>query len=170
MRSRLPALIVIAVVAATFIAGLVVGAQRDDRSGPVDLVVLNGRVFTGAGQEPAEALAVRGNEIVRVGTNRDMKRLAGAATKVIDAHGGTVLPGFIDGHVHFVSGGLGIDRVNLLDAEIARRHQREDPRVRGGESRTVRGCWAAAGTTRRFPAACRRGSYSTNSCPTGPRT
>ena len=117
MRSRLSALIVIAIVAATLVAGLVVGAQRDDRSGPVDLVVLNGRVFTGAGQEPAEALAVRGNEILRVGSNRDMKRLAGEATKVVDAHGGTVLPGFIDGHVHFMSGGLGMDRVNLLDAE-----------------------------------------------------
>jgi predicted amidohydrolase YtcJ len=117
VRSRLPILLVIVIVAATFIAGLVVGAQRDDRSGPVDLVVLNGRVFTGAGQPPAQALAVRGSEILRVGTNADMKRLAGAATKVVDARGGSVLPGFIDGHVHFVSGGLGMDRVNLLDAE-----------------------------------------------------
>jgi hypothetical protein len=117
VRSRLPALIVVVIVAATLIAGLVVGAQRDDRSGPVDLVVLNGRIFTGAGQKPAEALAVRGTEILRVGSNRDMKRMTGAATKVIDAHGGSVLPGFIDGHVHFVSGGLAMDRVNLLDAE-----------------------------------------------------
>lgn len=121
MRSRLPVLLVIAIVAATFIAGIVasivVDAQRDDRSGPVDLIVLNGRVFTGAGLEMAEAVAVRGQEILRVGSNRDLKRLAGASTKVVDAHGGTVLPGFIDGHVHFVSGGLGMDRVNLLDAE-----------------------------------------------------
>jgi len=117
VRSRLPVLLVVAIVAATVIAGLVVGAQRDDRSGPVDLIVLNGRVFTGAGQEPAEAVAVRGNEILRVGSNRDLKQLAGVSTTVIDAHGGTVLPGFIDGHVHFVSGGLGMDRVNLLDAE-----------------------------------------------------
>jgi len=117
VRSRLPAFIVIGIVAVTVIAGLVVGAQRDDRSGPVDLVVLNGRVFTGAGGDPAEAVAVRGSEILRVGSNRDMKRLAGPATKVIDAHGGSVVPGFVDGHVHFMSGGLGMDRVNLLDAE-----------------------------------------------------
>jgi hypothetical protein len=104
-------------VAATLIAGFVAGAQKDERSGPVDLVVFNGRVFTGAGRPVAEALAVRGNEILRVGSDREMKQLAGAATTVIDAHGGTVLPGFIDGHVHFVSGGLGMDRVNLLDAE-----------------------------------------------------
>ena len=117
MESRYATLIIGVIVAATLIAGLVVGAQRDDRSGPVDLVVLNGQVFTGAGEEPAEALAVRGHEILRVGSNREMKRLAGAATRVIDAHGGSVLPGFIDGHVHFVSGGIGMDRVNLLDAE-----------------------------------------------------
>ena len=117
MGSRYAMLIVGVIVAATLVAGLVVGAQRDDRSGPVDLVVLNGRVFTGAGEKPAEALAVRGNEILRVGSNSAMKRLAGPATKVVDAHGGTVLPGFIDGHVHFVSGGLGMERVNLLDAE-----------------------------------------------------
>ena len=117
MRSRLPVLLVVMIVAATVIAGLVAGAQRDDRTGPVDLVVLNGRVFTGAGREPAEAIAVRGNEILRVGSNREIKALAGAASKVVDAHGGSVLPGFVDGHVHFVSGGLGMDRVNLLDAE-----------------------------------------------------
>jgi hypothetical protein len=110
-------LLVVAIVAATVIAGLVAGAQRDDRTGPVDLVILNGRVFTGEGREPAEAIAVRGNEILRVGSNRQIKALAGAASKVVDAHGGSVLPGFIDGHVHFVSGGLGMDRVNLLDAE-----------------------------------------------------
>ena len=117
MRSRLPVLLVVAIVAATVIAGLVTGAQRDDRTGPVDLVILNGRVFTGAGLAPAEALAVRGNEILRVGSNREIKALAGAASAIVDAHGGSVLPGFIDGHVHFVSGGLGMDRVNLLDAE-----------------------------------------------------
>ena len=117
MRSRLPVLLIVVIVAATVIAGLVAGAQRDDRTGPVDLVVLNGRVFTGAGREPAEAIAVRGNEILRVGSNREIKALAGAASKVVDAHGGSVLPGFVDGHVHFVSGGLGMDRVNLLDAE-----------------------------------------------------
>lgn len=125
MESRVATLVIGIIVAATVVAGLVVGAQRDDRSGPVDLVVLNGRLFTGAGQPSAEALAVRGSEILRVGSNQAMKRLAGAATKVIDAHGGTVLPGFIDGHVHFVSGGLAMDRANLLDAESLEAIQRK---------------------------------------------
>ena len=117
MESRVATLVVVIIVAATVVAGLIVGAQRDDRTGPVDLVILNGRVFAGAGQATAEALAVRGGEILRVGTNREIKRLARPGTQTLDAHGGTVLPGFIDAHLHFVSGGLGMDRVNLLDAE-----------------------------------------------------
>jgi hypothetical protein len=117
VESRLAAIIVSLIVVVSVAAGLIVGAQRDDRSGPVDLIVYNGAVFTGTDQPAAEALAVRGIEILRVGTNRDIKRLAGRATQVIDAHGGAVVPGFIDAHLHFVSGGLNMERVNLLDAE-----------------------------------------------------
>ena len=117
MESRLATIIVSFIVVVSVAAGLIVGAQRDDRSGPVDLIVYNGDVFTGAGQPRAEALAVRGHEILRVGTNLDIKRLASRATQVVDAHGGAVLPGFIDAHLHFVSGGLNMDRANLLDAE-----------------------------------------------------
>jgi hypothetical protein len=117
VETRLASIIVSLIVVVSVAAGLIVGAQRDDRSGPVDLIVYNGALFTGAGQPIAEALAIRNNEILRVGTNRDIKRLAGRTTQVVDAHGGTVVPGFIDAHVHFVGGGLGMDRVNLLDAE-----------------------------------------------------
>ena len=60
MRSRLPAILVVVLVVGTIVAGLVVGAQRDDRSGPVDLIVYNGLVFTGAGEKPAEAIAIAG--------------------------------------------------------------------------------------------------------------
>jgi hypothetical protein len=115
MASRLTTLIVAAIVVATFVAGLMVGAQRDDRTGPLDLVILNGRVYTGNGSF-AEALAVRGNQILRVGANRQIKRLARRQTVVIDAHGGTVIPGFDDAHLHFVSGGLALQQINLLDA------------------------------------------------------
>lgn len=117
MRSRLGTLIVVAIVAGTFVIGLIVGAQRDDETGPVDLVVLNGRVYTADGSATvAEALAVRGNTILRVGSNREIKRLAGRATQTIDAHGASVLPGFDDAHLHLLSGGLGLQQANLLDA------------------------------------------------------
>ena len=104
--------------------GLIVGAQRDDESGPVDLIVTNGRVYTGSGSKFAEAVAIRGNKILRVGTNRGIKRLRRPRTTVVDAHGGSVLPGFNDAHVHLMSGGLALSNVNLLDATTPRTSSR----------------------------------------------
>src|SRR5918993_445113 len=116
MASRLTTFIVVLIVAGTLVAGLIVGAQRDDESGPVDLIVTNGRVYTGSASTFAEAVAVRGNKILRVGTNREIKRLRRPQTTVVDAHGGSVLPGFNDAHLHLLSGGLALSNVNLLDA------------------------------------------------------
>jgi len=117
MAVRLTTYLVVAIVAATLIAGLIVGAQRDDTEGPVDLIVQNAKVFTAdAGGTMAEAVAVRGNQILRVGSNREINRLRRPQTIVIDAEGGAVLPGFNDAHVHFLSGGLGLDRVDVTEA------------------------------------------------------
>ena len=59
MAARLTGFLVVLIVAATVIAGLIVGAQRDDESGPVDLLVYNGRVFTADGR--ANLTATMGN-------------------------------------------------------------------------------------------------------------
>jgi predicted amidohydrolase YtcJ len=73
-------------------------------------------VWTGDSALPwAEALAVSGDELAAVGTNADVRRLAGAVTP-IDAGGRLVLPGFIDTHVHFLLGGLRLASVQLRDA------------------------------------------------------
>jgi hypothetical protein len=114
MASRLTTYIVVLIVAGTLVAGLIVGAQRDD-GGPVDLIVTNGRIYTGSGTDFAEALAVRGNRILQVGSNHDIKRLKRPQTTVVDAHGGTVVPGFDDSHIHFTSGGLGLQNIDLLN-------------------------------------------------------
>ena len=64
MAARLTAFLVAAIVGVTFVAGLIVGAQRDDDGGTIDLVIYNGRVFTGDAEAPiAEAVAIRGNRI-----------------------------------------------------------------------------------------------------------
>jgi predicted amidohydrolase YtcJ len=119
MASRLTTLIVVSIVAATLIAGIIARAQRDD-DGPVDVIVFNGKVYAGGGRSGfAEAIAVRGNTIFRVGSNREIKRMRRPQTTVIDAHGGAVVPGFNDSHVHFASGGLSLSEVNLLDATTA---------------------------------------------------
>jgi predicted amidohydrolase YtcJ len=115
MAARLTAYAVAFIVGVTVIAGLIVGAQRDDDE-PVDLIVINGQVYSAADDELAEAVAVRGNKVVRVGSNREIQRLRRAQTTVVDARGGAVLPGFNDAHAHLVSGGLALDQVSLSDA------------------------------------------------------
>ena len=68
---------------------------------PADLVVLNARIVTlDAQSRIAEAAAIRDGVFVAVGSAADVRPLAGAGTRVIDAGGDTVIPGLIDSHVH----------------------------------------------------------------------
>ena len=79
-----------------------------------DLVVINGKVFTADEQgTTAQAVAVAGNKILLVGTNDAVSARRGPQTRVVDAHGGTVAPGFNDSHVHFISGGTTLGDVDL---------------------------------------------------------
>lgn len=69
-----------------------------------DLVIINADVWTMADRQPrAEAVAVVGNKIAAVGSTSEIRKLVGERTKVIDAGGKLVLPGFNDSHVHFMS-------------------------------------------------------------------
>jgi predicted amidohydrolase YtcJ len=66
-----------------------------------DLILTNGKIITVDERFTiAQAVAVRGNQIVAVGTNQDVTRLAGAATRRIDLRGRSVIPGLIDNHMH----------------------------------------------------------------------
>jgi hypothetical protein len=117
MAARLTTYVVVAIVAATLIAGLMVGAQRDDNDGPVDLIVFNAKVYTAdSAGTMAEAVAVRGNQILRVGSNREINRLKRPQTIAIDAGGAAVLPGFNDASTHFIDGGLALDEIDLAGA------------------------------------------------------
>lgn len=116
MASRITTFIIVLIVAGTLVAGLIVGAQRDEENGPVDLIITNGRVYTARDGAFAEAVAVRGNKILRVGTNREIKRMRRPQTVTVDAHGATVLPGFNDSHSHLLSGGLSLAHLDLLGA------------------------------------------------------
>lgn len=81
------------------------------------LVLVDGHIWTENPAQPeAEAVAIYGNRILRVGTSAEVGRLAGPSTRVIDLHGRRVMPGFNDAHVHFVQGGLVLANVQLLDA------------------------------------------------------
>ncbi|MDR7313871.1 amidohydrolase [Brevibacillus nitrificans] len=78
-----------------------------------DTVFLNGQVITVAQDNSvAEAVAVRGNRIIAVGTNAEVKSYISPRTKVIDLQGKSLLPGFIDAHLHITIYGtnkLGVD-------------------------------------------------------------
>src|SRR5688572_23911194 len=68
---------------------------------PVDLVVVNAKVLTvDPKHTQAEAVAIRGNTFAAVGTTAAMRKMAGPQTRVVDAGGRTVVPGFIESHVH----------------------------------------------------------------------
>jgi predicted amidohydrolase YtcJ len=84
---------------------------------PAALIVTGARVWTGDRRHPwAEAVAVRGERIVAVGTAAEVMRLAGPGTRRIEGRGGFVTPGFVDSHVHFLDGGFGLGSVKLRDA------------------------------------------------------
>ncbi len=83
-----------------------------------DLVLINGKIRTvNEAQPQAEAVACRQGRIVAVGTTSEIRRLIGAATRVVDLQGRLVVPGFNDAHVHFFSGGAGLASVQLRDAK-----------------------------------------------------
>jgi predicted amidohydrolase YtcJ len=85
---------------------------------PADLLLLNGKIWTGNNKQPeAEALAILGNRIVAVGTTAQIRKLAGANTRIIDLKSRRVVPGFNDAHVHFFDGGAGLASVQLRDAK-----------------------------------------------------
>ena len=81
------------------------------------LVVTGARVWTGDPGVPwAEAVAVSGTDILVVGSEREVAPYIGDGTEVIAAEGGMLVPGFIDAHVHFLSGGSSLASVQLRDA------------------------------------------------------
>jgi hypothetical protein len=84
----------------------------------ITLAIVNARVWTGDARHPwADAVAVEGNRIAAVGSSAEIRKLGGAGTRVIDARGAMVVPGFIDAHVHFTDGGFALQSVKLRDAK-----------------------------------------------------
>jgi predicted amidohydrolase YtcJ len=85
-----------------------------------DLIITNAKVWTVDKAIPAaQAVAILGDRIIAVGSNADISVLRSPSTIEIDAGGKLLLPGFNDAHVHFVSGGMQLDSVQLNDAVSA---------------------------------------------------
>jgi predicted amidohydrolase YtcJ len=128
----------------TILAILVLGCAAVAEDKPAaDLIVTNAKLYTVDKAHPrAEAVAVIGTRIVAVGTAAEIDAWRGPGTKVIDAHGHLVLPGFNDAHVHFISGGLQLDSVQLNDAESPEEFAR---RIGNFAKRTPKGEWITGG-------------------------
>jgi hypothetical protein len=121
--------------------------NRSSASAPTSaaptLAVVNARVWTGVAKRPwADAIAVSGERITLVGTSAAVKKLASSSTRVVDAKGMMVVPGFIDSHVHFISGGFGLSSVQLRDAKTPAEFIR---RIKAYAATVPAGTWITEG-------------------------
>jgi len=88
-----------------------------DLSPTITLAIVNARVWTGDTARPwADAIAIAGDTIAAVGSSAELRKRLPTTARVIDAKGGMVTPGFIDAHVHFLTGGFALASVPLRDA------------------------------------------------------
>lgn len=127
--------------AACLAAWLCQGALAADKA---DAIYVNARVWTDAKDGSfAQAIAVKGANILAVGSNASVRALADAQTRVVDLGGRLVTPGFIDNHTHFVDASLSLTDVDLRDAatpeEFSRRIAARAKAQPGGW--ILRGSW-----------------------------
>jgi len=82
------------------------------------LILLNGNFFTADSLQPhVSALAIASDRILALGSDTDMRALAGTSTQIIDLQGAFAMPGFIEGHGHFAGLGKSLQNLNLLNTK-----------------------------------------------------
>ena len=117
-------------------AGLASGCvpEADECGLAPDLVVVNGNVLTQDDAQPvAEAFAIKDGRFVAVGSNDDVQNLVSPGTAIVDAAGGTVVPGFIDAHSH--PSGAGLNALKNVDTNLGSiALMQEALRARAGET------------------------------------
>jgi predicted amidohydrolase YtcJ len=104
----------IALFVCLFIGGSLGSAQNQPTA---DLVITNAKIFTVSEGSPyVQAIAVKDGKILALGSNQDIAPYTGTTTKVLDVEGKLVIPGFIDAHCHFGSGGHSLSMLDLGNA------------------------------------------------------
>ena len=112
-------------------------------TGTVTLAVVNVRAWTGDPRRPwADAIAVAGDRIAAVGSSAEIRKLTPPAARTIDGAGQMMVPGFIDSHIHFIDGGLGLSSVQLRDARTPREFI---SRIEAFAAAVPPGAWITAG-------------------------
>ncbi len=105
-----------AIVAVVLVFAASIRCQGQERA--ADLVLMGGNIYTvDAAQPKAEAIAMFRGRIVAVGANDSIKPYIGDETKVVDLDGKFAMPGFIEGHAHFVGLGESMMMLNLHQAK-----------------------------------------------------
>lgn len=128
---------------AVVIAGALVASPAAAADCTPNLIIVNAKVHTVDREKPsAEAIAICGEVIGRVGRSADVRKLAGPATRVFDAEGRLVVPGFNDAHVHLLSGADEIVGVNLRPA---RSEAEMAEKLRAYAARLPKGRWIQGG-------------------------
>jgi hypothetical protein len=126
------------------VCGLALGLGAQESARPAHIVLLNAKVWTLEEDQPtAEAVAIRGQRIIKVGSNAEVRRLvAEGDTRVINLNGKLVLPGFIDNHTHFAAAGRLLLGLNLLEVNEANAFRQ---RVGEAAARLPAGAWLVGG-------------------------
>lgn len=110
-------------------------------SSSASLAIVNAKVWTGDSTRPwADAIAVSGDTILAVGSSAEVRKIG--AARVVDAKGGLVTPGFIDAHVHFITGGFRLSSVQLRDARTPEEFVK---RIREFAATVPAGTWITGG-------------------------
>jgi predicted amidohydrolase YtcJ len=101
-----------------FLFCLIVLFSCQKSSDKADLIITNATIWTGDANQPnVEAMAIIGDMIHSIGSNEEISKFIGNESVTIDAKGKFITPGFIDTHVHFLSGSYGLSSVKLRDAK-----------------------------------------------------
>ena len=109
-----------------------------------DLVLRGGHVWTVDEDRPeAEGVAVWRGRILVVGSTAEVSAFIGPRTRVVELEGRLLLPGFVDDHTHFLTGGLAVSEVQLKDAADPEEFGR---RLAEQSTRLPAGAWITGGT------------------------